>query len=84
MKNNIDLSTQTTGRPKGIGNPHMAPVFSYDLRFQLSDLSPGDRVACNVFFIWYVQYPYSFGKLPEPQRSKYIFTAGKDGWPPLL
>jgi thioester reductase-like protein len=35
----------------------MAPVFSYDLRFRLSDLSPGDRVACNVFFIWEMLRP---------------------------
>ena len=44
-------------RPKGIANPHMAPVLSYDLRFRLSDLSPGDRVACNVFFVWEMLRP---------------------------
>jgi len=46
------------GRPKGIANPHRAPVLSYDLRFRLSDLGPGDRVACNVFFIWEILRPY--------------------------
>jgi thioester reductase-like protein len=44
-------------RPKGIANPHRAPVRSYDLRFRLSDLRPGDRVACNVFFIWEILRP---------------------------
>jgi non-ribosomal peptide synthetase component F len=48
----VSYSSGSTGKPKGILNPHMAPVLSYDLRFRLSDLSPGDRVACNVFFIW--------------------------------
>lgn len=45
----VSYSSGTTGRPKGIANPHMAPVRSYDLRFRVNDLSPGDRVACNVF-----------------------------------
>ncbi|KAH9224292.1 putative NRPS-like enzyme [Leptodontidium sp. 2 PMI_412] len=53
----VSYSSGTTGKPKGIANPHMAPVLSYDLRFRLSDLSPGDRVACNVFFIWEMLRP---------------------------
>lgn len=48
----VSYSSGTTGKPKGIANPHIAAVLSYNLRFGLSDLQPGDRVACNVFFIW--------------------------------
>lgn len=53
----ISYSSGTTGKPKGIANPHRAAVRSYDLRFKLSDLGPGDRVACNVFFIWEILRP---------------------------
>ncbi|KAF2432937.1 nonribosomal peptide synthetase 10 [Tothia fuscella] len=53
----VSYSSGTTGKPKGIANPHRAPVRSYDLRFGLSDLKPGDRVACNVFFIWEMLRP---------------------------
>ncbi|CAI7567107.1 unnamed protein product [Penicillium viridicatum] len=48
----VSYSSGTTGKPKGIANPHRAPVLSYDLRFAVQDVQPGDRVACNVFFIW--------------------------------
>ncbi|KAF2670685.1 acetyl-CoA synthetase-like protein [Microthyrium microscopicum] len=50
-------SSGTTGRPKGIANPHRAAVLSYDLRFGVNDLGPGDRVACNVFFVWEILRP---------------------------
>ena len=53
----VSYSSGTTGKPKGIANPHRAPVRSYDLRFELSDLKEGDRVACNVFFIWEILRP---------------------------
>lgn len=53
----ISYSSGTTGRPKGIANPHRAAVLSYNLRFEFQDVYPGDRVACNVFFIWEILRP---------------------------
>ncbi|KAI1172073.1 enterobactin synthetase component F [Nemania sp. FL0916] len=53
----VSYSSGTTGRPKGIANPHRAAVRSYNLRFGLSNLNPGDRVACNVFFVWEILRP---------------------------
>lgn len=53
----VSYSSGTTGQPKGIANPHRAAIRSYDLRFALSDLRPGDRVACNVFFVWEMLRP---------------------------
>ncbi|KAE8151061.1 hypothetical protein BDV25DRAFT_153296 [Aspergillus avenaceus] len=53
----VSYSSGTTGKPKGIANPHRAAVLSYNLRFGISDLQPGDRVACNVFFVWEIIRP---------------------------
>lgn len=53
----ISYSSGTTGKPKGIANPQRCAVRSYDLRFKLSDLKHGDRVACNVFFVWEILRP---------------------------
>ncbi|KAJ5579829.1 uncharacterized protein N7459_005814 [Penicillium hispanicum] len=53
----VSYSSGTTGKPKGIANPHRAPVLSYNLRFAVQDVQPGDRVACNVFFIWEMLRP---------------------------
>src|SRR5215207_1294401 len=53
----ISYSAGTTGKPKGIANPHRAPVLSYLWRFGVSDYAPGDRVGCNVFFIWEMMRP---------------------------
>ncbi|KAF2478870.1 hypothetical protein BDY17DRAFT_305963 [Neohortaea acidophila] len=53
----VAYSSGTTGAPKGIANPHRAAVLSYDLRFRVSNLQQGDRVACNVFFVWEILRP---------------------------
>ena len=53
----VAYSSGTTGKPKGIANPHQAAVLSYNLRFGISDVQPGDRVACNVFFVWEILRP---------------------------
>jgi amino acid adenylation domain-containing protein/thioester reductase-like protein len=53
----VSYSAGTTGKPKGIANPHRAPVLSYLWRLGISDYAPGDRVGCNVFFIWEMMRP---------------------------
>ncbi|KIH89895.1 NRPS-like enzyme [Sporothrix brasiliensis 5110] len=69
----VSYSSGSTGRPKGICNPHSAPVQSYALRFQVSDLGPGDRVACNVFFVWEILRPLLRGAtvLTIPDDASY-------------
>jgi amino acid adenylation domain-containing protein/thioester reductase-like protein len=73
----VSYSSGTTGRPKGIANPHRAPVYSYNLRFQLSDIEQGDRVACNVFFIWEILRPLIRG-------GTVIVVPDKDSYDPIL
>ncbi|MBA2693411.1 MAG: amino acid adenylation domain-containing protein [Rubrobacter sp.] len=48
----IAYSSGTTGKPKGIANSHRAAATSYFWRFETSDYGSGDRVGCNVFFVW--------------------------------
>lgn len=69
----VAYSSGTTGKPKGIANPHRAPVLSYDLRFQFQDVQPGDRVACNVFFIWEILRPLLRGAtvVTVPDETSY-------------
>ena len=69
----VSYSSGTTGKPKGIANPHRAPVLSYDLRFELSNLHPGDRVACNVFFVWEILRPLLRGAtvVAVPDEASY-------------
>ncbi|KAI1263190.1 enterobactin synthetase component F [Xylariaceae sp. FL1019] len=69
----VSYSSGTTGKPKGIANPHRAAVRSYDLRFGLSDLGPGDRVACNVFFVWEIIRPLLRGAtvVTVPDETSY-------------
>ncbi|KAF3344183.1 3-oxoacyl-[acyl-carrier-protein] reductase [Verticillium dahliae VDG2] len=73
----VSYSSGTTGQPKGIANPHRAAVRSYDLRFKLSDLGPGDRVACNVFFVWEMLRPLLRGAtvVAIPDAASYDPTA---------
>lgn len=69
----VSYSSGTTGKPKGIANPHRAPVLSYNLRFAVQDLQPGDRVACNVFFIWEMLRPLLRGAtvVTVPDEASY-------------
>ncbi|PWN48840.1 acetyl-CoA synthetase-like protein [Violaceomyces palustris] len=69
----VSYSSGTTGKPKGIANPHRAPVRSYDLRFQVNDLRPGDRVACNVYFVWEMLRPLLRGAttVAVPDEASY-------------
>lgn len=69
----VSYSSGTTGKPKGIANPHRAAVLSYDLRFGINDVKPGDRVACNVFFIWEILRPLLRGAtvVTVPDETSY-------------
>ena len=73
----VSYSSGTTGKPKGIANSHRAAVLSYELRFHVQDVRPGDRVACNVFFIWEMIRPLLRGAtvVAVPDEVSYDPTA---------
>ncbi len=64
----VVFSSGTTGEPKGITLPHRAAVHSYDQRHQFNPYQPGQRVACNIFFVWEIFRPLIRG------ASVYVIT----------
>ena len=72
----VSYSSGTTGKPKGIANPHRASVRSYLWRFGISDYEIGDRVGCNVFFIWEMIRPLLRGATTVVVPDDVIYDPG--------
>jgi amino acid adenylation domain-containing protein/thioester reductase-like protein len=53
----VVYTSGTTGEPKGIQLPHRAAVHSYRERNKICPYKPGQRVACNIFFVWEIFRP---------------------------
>lgn len=53
----VAYTSGTTGDPKGVLQTHRAAVHSYTHRYDMSSYAPGDRVACNIFFVWELLRP---------------------------
>ncbi|WP_374391341.1 AMP-binding protein [Tabrizicola sp.] len=53
----VSMSSGTSGAPKGICQTHRASLNAYWHRYATAPYGPGEREACNVYFIWYVWLP---------------------------
>ena len=48
----VPYTSGTTGDPKGVMLTSGSVMSSYFARYRFSSYSAGDRVACNIFFLW--------------------------------
>ena len=71
----VVYSSGSTGLPKGISNPHRAPAMSYRWRLRINPYGPGDRVACNVFFVWECVRALLCGGTVVPVPPEVIYDA---------
>lgn len=69
----VVYTSGTTGEPKGIQLPHRAAAHSYAERYKVSGYKPGQRVACNIFFVWEVFRVLSRGATVFPIPDDVIY-----------